>query len=82
MWLYAWIIGPNGEGSKTVDGRKVVRGFKSLPLRLTGPGTLHAGSPVPQGGERKCGRRGTHQQPPGASSATPVQTSSPWPPSR
>jgi hypothetical protein len=33
VWLYAWIIGPNGEGSKTVDGGNVVRGFESLPLR-------------------------------------------------
>jgi hypothetical protein len=31
----AGFSGPNGRGSKTVDGGNVVRGFESLPLRLS-----------------------------------------------
>jgi len=34
IWLYDWVYGLNVTGSKTVDGRKVVRGFESLSLRL------------------------------------------------
>jgi hypothetical protein len=53
----------NGTGSKTVDGRKVVRGFESLPLRFPvverrkgASGPRHGPAPKPLGSRRRRGQ--------------------------